>query len=224
MKQINNIILVLIAIVIIHFIVELHKERDYKKKQEEYQNQINNSTTEFFTLKSRTDALKDLYGNLFIIGDNGETKPYNGDTGKESRNQDIENEALNNQANDNAEKPLCHPDEKPDSQKSSSTRCDFKNKNFLGSLTANELREMQGRLSNKLESESNEHHNQHHENKKNHNHKTCKCGCNSDTCNCENGGCKSNNDGSFRITDPELLNKLKTYNALLAGKNKQIYY
>jgi len=32
MKEINNIILVLIAIVIIHFIVELHKERDYKKK------------------------------------------------------------------------------------------------------------------------------------------------------------------------------------------------
>ena len=221
MKEINNIILVLIAIVIIHFIAELHKERDYKKKQEEYQNQINNSTTEFFTLKSRTDALKDLYGNLLIMGDNGEIKPYNGDTGKESRKQDIENDALNNQVNDNAEKPLCHPDEKPDSQQCNSTRCDFKNKNFLDSLTANQLREMGKSISNKLEVVS---HNQHHKNKKNHSHKTCKCGCNSDTCNCENGECKSNNDGSFRITDPELLNKLKTYNALLAGKNKQIYY
>ena len=227
MKEINNIILVLIAIVIIHFIVELHKERDYKKKQEEYQNQINNSTTEFFTLKNETNKLKDLYGSLFIKEDDGKYHIFS----KETEPREQEKETINNETSGNDNKTSCHPDKLPDGENKGSTKCNIKNKQFLNNLSETELREMNLKISEKLESKSDKHHLKHHKNSLNHKHKTCKCGCGSDTCDCKNGeygnGNNTTKNGNkdnkpFEITLDE--DKLREYNRAKRGKNKLVYY
>jgi hypothetical protein len=220
MKEINNIILVLIVIVIIHFIIDLHKERGYKKKQEKDQNQINNSTKELFSLKNETNKLKDLYGSLFIKEDDGKYHIFS----KETETREQEKESINNETSGNDNKTSCHPDKLPDGENNGSTKCNIKNKQFLNNLSETELREMNLKISEKLESKSDKHHLKHHGEGLNHKHNTCKCGCGSDTCDCKNGGCGNgnNNNKPFEITLDE--DKLREYNRAKRGKNKLVYY